>query len=92
MNLYFRVSVKDEKDIAEVRRYLEIYAPEMITEEPRGNIFRVKAFPITYEHLFQTSVYRTNRGWKQHSEHRIPDSLDDVVEKVEICEDFEQGD
>ncbi|MBI2102456.1 hypothetical protein HYT55_01345 [Candidatus Woesearchaeota archaeon] len=84
MNIYFLIHAKKEEDIPEIRSYLEVYAPEIITEEPRGKTFRARSFPITYEHLFRATLFRTEQGWQQHGESRIPDSLEDVVERVEL--------
>ena len=86
MNVYFLVHAKRKEDISEIRSYLEVYASEMITEEPQGKTFRARAFLITYEHLFRATLSRTEQGWQQHGESRIPDSLEDVVERVELSQ------
>lgn len=85
--VYFVVHAKKKEDLAEIRQYLEAYADDFFTEEPKGNCFLAKSSPITYEHLFQATIIKTEGGWKQLGENRIPDSLDDVVSDVKLFEE-----
>ncbi len=89
MEIYFWVYAYRKEDIPEIRSYLEVYSDDVYTDKPKEgeNCFRVKAFPVTYQNLFSVLVSHRDDGWQQYGSCKIPDSLDDVVEHVELSRD-----
>ena len=89
MFINFQIYAFRKEDIPEIRKYLEVYSDDVFTDKPKEgeNFFRVKALPMTYKNLFGVIVSRRDDGWKQYGSCRIPDSLDDIVERVELSQD-----
>lgn len=89
MFIHFRINAYKREKIPEIRRYFELYSDEITITEPEKEeaYFQVRASPLTYQNLFSVVLFHTEQGWQQHGACRIPDSLDDVVKSVELCED-----
>ncbi len=89
MFIYFQIYAYKKEDIPEIRSYLEVYSDDVYTDKPKDGetCFRVKALSITYQNLFGVLVSRRDDGWQQHGSCKIPDSLDDIVEHVELFHD-----